>query len=193
MQKYLAPLILSLFLIGGPQLSAQRSGDASTAGFADRLWYGGGFILGFGSSNNFGLQETQFQFGISPMVGYKIFEELSVGPRAAFTYIHYRANLGGDVQTANPVTYALGIFGRFKIIPTLFAQVEYENENQALFAVGVNDIQVARRIRDNVYLGGGYTSGGIWATEIVLLYNVNQPNNVVQQPFVIRFGFTRNF
>ncbi len=189
MWKY-ALLFLCLFALLSHDLSAQRKRSRSSDNsFTDKLWYGGGFILGFGGNGN----QTQFQFGLSPMVGYKISDRFSLGPRLALTYIHFRDNSFGELETANPVTYGLGAFGRYKFTDTFFGHAEYEYENGAVFTTTLNGLDVLRRVRDNVYLGIGYNSGGVWASEILLLYNVNQPNNAIEQPFVIRFGFTKDF
>lgn len=157
--------------------------------FASRLWYGGGVNIGF-SGGNF---ESIFQLGVSPMVGYKIFEEFSIGPRVALQYTHYRTELGGRVETANPVSWAAGVFTRYKLFRSIFAQAEFEFENAAVFSFGVDGLEVLRRERNNFYVGAGYNSGGEWGYEILLLYNTTQANNDINSPFVFRFGFTRNF
>ena len=50
--------------------------------FVGRLWYGGGFNIGFGGYNGF----SSFNFGLSPMVGYKIVRPLSAGVRVAYDF-----------------------------------------------------------------------------------------------------------
>ena len=77
-----------------------------SGGLGHKLWYGGGFNLGF-SGNSF---QSLFQIGISPMVGYKITEEFSVGPRASVQYNYFRVNDGGQVLRASPITWAAGAF-----------------------------------------------------------------------------------
>jgi hypothetical protein len=159
-------------------------------GFAHRLWYGGGFTLGF-AGNQF---ESLFQLGISPMMGYKIFEQLSVGPRVSLTYSYYKVNYGGGrVEKAQPLNWSVGAFARYKIIPIIFAHVEYEYENAAVFVYNPN-LEVLRRNRDNTYIGAGYNSGnGLWGYEILLLYNLNTPENSIELPINLRFGITYNF
>jgi hypothetical protein len=165
----------------------------STSSLADQLWFGGGFNLGFTGSNGVNL----FQFGLSPMMGYKIFEPFSVGPRVAVQYNHYRARtFNGSVDSANPFSWAVGAFMRYKIIQSIFVHTEFELENQPLVTVEVDRLSVARSERNNVYIGGGYTSGqgtGTFGYEIVLLFNLNQAENTVDLPYTIRFGFTYGF
>lgn len=158
--------------------------------FASHLWYGGNVGLGFSSSSF----ESLFQITIAPMIGYKVFEQLSVGPRVSITYINYRYKFGGNVSSANPVSFSLGLFTRYKLFRNFFAHGEYEFENTPFFSFTNNgNIEVIRQQRTNTYVGAGYNSGSAFAYEILLLYNLTLPENTVQSPFNIRFGFTYNF
>ncbi len=168
---------------------AQSRNSKKENAFTSRLWYGGGLNLGFSGSQF----ESIFQLGVSPMVGYKIFEEFSIGPRVGIQYSHYRSNLGGRTETANPLSWAAGVFSRYKIMRTIFAHAEYEFENAALFSYGVDGLEVLRRERSNFYVGAGYNSGSTFGYEIVLLYNTLQPQNEIESPFRLRVGFTYNF
>lgn len=159
--------------------------------FASRLWYGGNLILGY-SGGNF---ESLFQVGISPMVGYKVFEGLSIGPRASIIYSAYRLDLGTEVDKSNTVSWAVGVFARYKIIRSIFVHTEAELEDTPIYLFNGSTLEVFRRQRNNFYVGGGYNSsqGGGFGYEIMLLYNLNQPDNDVESPFDIRVGFTYNF
>lgn len=194
MKKAIKISALLLALVVSLQISAQAqsrsSRQESSNDFASQLWYGGGINVGF-TGNSF---ESIFQLGLSPMVGYKLFDEFSIGPRVAVQYIHYRTDLGGrGVETANPVSWAAGVFSRYKFFPTIFAHVEYEFENAAVFTIGADGLEVLRRERNNFYIGAGYNSGGEWGYEILVLYNTLQPENDINPPFNFRFGITRNF
>lgn len=192
-------ILLAIFLtLGVISLHAQATIGTNvpkreTSSLMEQLWFGGSFVLGFSGGNN----SSFFQLGVSPMVGYKVFEQFSIGPRAALTYNHFRARVGnGSTDSANPFSYAIGAFARYKIIPSIFGHVEYELANEALVQRGFDELEVVRRQRNNVYIGGGYTSSqgaGTTGFEMLLLYNVNQPENLVEQPFVIRVGFTYGF
>jgi len=129
------------------------------------------------------------------MVGYKIFEQFSVGPRASLLYYSYRAELGGGkIGKANPLIWSAGAFARFKVIQAIFLHAEYEYKNDAFFSISGNEINVLREGVNNFYVGGGYnSSNGVWGYEISILYNVNAPENSIQQPFDYRIGFTYNF
>ncbi len=169
------------------------------SGFANKLWYGGNFNLGFSGSGETNL----FVFGLSPMVGYKIWNDVvSVGPRAGFTY-NFIKGRGSDlaIYKVNPTSWSIGAFARIKPIASLFAHFEYEYANTkvvyiddfGLLLVQNGEVVVDKVVRDNVYVGLGYTSGGLWAYEILLLYNVNAPDDDLTLPFDLRFGITYKF
>jgi hypothetical protein len=172
--------------------------------FVDRLWYGGGFILGLSGSQNSSL----FAIGISPMVGYKIFDELSIGPRISYEYNAYRVSISpNEVAKANPSSYAAGLFSRFKFLDfgnaNIFTHVEFELESEGNISDQNgfirldrdNQIIVDRVQRENFYVGAGYNSsgGGPWGFELLILYNVNEAENSIRSPINFRAGFTYNF
>lgn len=193
---FLLPLLLLLFLTTAQAQrrdGSQQRPSRSTSSLTQSLWYGGGFNLGFSGNGITNL----FQFGVSPMVGYKIFEEFSVGPRVAIQYNYYKSRTGnGGTDSAQPLSWAVGAFTRYKIIPSLFAQVEFEFENEPVVLIDIDRINVVRREQNNFYLGGGYTSSrgiGTWGYELVLLFNLNQSNSTIDLPYVLRVGVTYNF
>ena len=153
--------------------------------FTQKLWYGGGVNLGFQSFNGI----SQFLFGLSPMVGYKITDEFSMGPRAAVQYTYYKIN----AETAQPLSWAIGAFSRYKLFPSIFAHIEYEFEDRALAAYDGFELSIFRQARNNFYAGGGYHSGnGLWGYELVVLYNfLEEDFNDI--PFIIRAGITYKF
>jgi hypothetical protein len=210
-------LILALMLTASLTLDAQfgpgskrgkkrKKQDDSVAeyfdesGFKHRLWYGGGFNLGLSGNSVI----TFFGAGVSPMVGYKIIDPVSIGPRISFQYNHIKGiATDGRVRKVQPVSYSYGVFTRAKFLRMLFAHVEYEREhttgvltNQGLLEYDISTGKVAtfRDVRDNLYVGAGYNSGfGTWGFEILALYNVFTPENTLESPFSIRFGVTYNF
>lgn len=185
----------------GKKKSSKTDEYFDDSGFANKLWYGGNFTLGFAGSNN----QSQFAFGLAPMVGYKLVGDvISVGPRVGFEYNHIRvqASNGGPVYKASPLSYSAGAFARIKPFQNFFGHFEYEYQSaestdpdrDGYIEVNQNgDIVTERQPFNNMYVGAGYNSGGLWAYEIMLLYNVNQPGNTVDSPFDIRFGLTYKF
>ena len=182
-QKYFA-IVISFALCG---LCQQAQGQGVQE-LGDRIWWGGGFALGFSSFNSI----TTVQLGLSPMVGYKFNDRLSAGPRvsALLSYFSARTFTGPRDNKLAP-TWAGGIFSRYKLVSSLFAHVEYERENRAFVVQDISGLVVNRNNFNNFYIGGGYNSNG---GEILILYNLNTQTGFQRtSPFVFRFGFTRNF
>lgn len=145
-----------------------------------RFWYGGGVGLNFGS----GFNTSQFNFSISPMVGYKVTPEFSIGPRVELSYSHIRVGGGNNVEKFNFLDYGIGAFGRYKLFPQFFAHAEYQIESRK-FTDGTRDS------RNNFFLGGGYTSGGQIGYEISILWNFLE--DTADLPLDYRIAFTYNF
>ncbi len=189
-----ALLLSSLMLMAVNEIQAQRSGDTEEL---SPFWFGGGFNLGFSGGNG----QTVFNFGLSPMVGYRLFDQFSVGPRVALLYTNYtiRGFNGGDNANASPISWAVGLFGRYKVPlntrGSIFAHIEAELENEAFVQFVGNDLEVFRREVGNFYIGGGYSAGFPFAYEIYGLYNLNQRDVQfgIENPIEIRLGFTYNF
>ena len=169
-------------------------------GLAQQLWYGGGFTLGFSGNQ---IRRT-FTIGVSPMIGYKVFENFSLGPKGSILFNSLRGEtISGEVVKANPLAWSAGVFSRYKVFPAIFLQVEYEFEDAAFtvldgFGFPVRDadggMRIVRQSQNNFYIGGGYhSSAGIWGYEIVLLYNLNEREDVVDLPIDLRFGINYNF
>jgi hypothetical protein len=211
-RKYLLPLWIALSLVvAATPLHAQKSKSKRSSGvseylddkgnFASKLWYGGGFNLGFSGNNYYNL----FNLGVSPMVGYKVFPSFSVGPRFSLQYTYIKGiGTDGNIHKVQPISFSYGVFARYKFLRSLFAHVEYEHENAEFpyfngpylyYDASLAKIATERVSWDNVYVGLGYNSSGGngFGYEIMLLYNVTQPANSFDLPFDIRFGFTYNF
>jgi hypothetical protein len=211
MKKIMLFSLLALFFTAAStnEAMAQKKGKKKSSktdeyfddsGFKNKLWYGGSFTLGFAGGNT----QSQFAFGLSPMVGYKLVNDLiSVGPRLGFEYNHIRLQGNGNtVYKASPLSYSVGAFARIKPFDNFFGHLEYEHQSAESTDpdrdgyIEVNskgEIVTERQPYNNAYVGVGYNSGGLWAYEIMLLYNVNQPGNTVESPFDIRFGMTYKF
>ena len=165
-----------------------------SGGFKHRLWYGGNFNLGYGAND----QYSNFTIGVTPMVGYKIIGEWSVGPRIGVDYTYFKGfDQTGGVSSVNLVDYRAALFSRYKF-KSIFAHVEYEYANQAFPAIDPQTGQYTK-IRQGVwspYYGLGYTAGDLIGYEILVLYNQNKVNNnspTLSLPFDIRIGFNYKF
>ncbi len=175
-----------------------------SGGFKHRLWYGGGFNLGFSGNNSY----SQFNVGVTPMVGYKVLPFLSFGPRVGFDYTYIKGEtFDGSAlirRSSNLTTYSMGVFGRAKFLRyfLIHSELNYQSiESAFIDQLGYlaydaqNDkILTQREGRENYLLGGGYNSGdGLIGYEILFLYNFSIPTSSPQLPWDLRFGFTYKF
>ena len=94
--------------------------------FKDRLWYGADVTLNFFSVPG----GNAFNAGIAPMVGYKITDAFSVGPRIEILYRgeRYDINTGTDLKF-NSTNYGVGAFTRLKVFNQYFIHAEYQTLN----------------------------------------------------------------
>ncbi len=158
--------------------------------FGSNLWFGAGAQLGFQAGNN----QSFFQIGLSPIVGYKINNIVSVGPRGSIAYNSFKFATNVGDETEKFVTWSAGAFARAKILGQFFAHAEYSlmNERQRNFQTGELD-GVTRAIP---FLGGGLSQGGgIGAAgfEILLLFRLSGADRIGDSPFEIRSGLNYNF
>ncbi len=180
----------------------ETSKEASTFHLADHLWYGGGGTLNFNGGNNF----NYFVFGLSPMVGYKIIEPVSVGPRFSFSYNYIKGQaIDGKFYRSQPLSYSMGLFTRFKFLRSFFLHGEFEYESREVFFIDPlgylvidpveQKILTERISRENAYVGAGYNNGspGGWGYEVLVLYNFLIPEDSYELPFNIRIGLTYRF
>ena len=195
--QFVLPVCMLLAMTQNDALAQRSSTDRyfdESQGFTHRLWYGGGVILNFLSTGT----ESAFTLGVSPLIGYKITDNLSVGPRFAIIYTNYRLQTGFDqVTSTNLLDYGIGAFTRYKIFRSFFLHLEYGADNEE-FVNGYDsfddELITGREVRNNAFVGAGYNDGnGIWGYDIYLLYNTLAPENNVRLPIEFRFGLTYNF
>lgn len=159
--------------------------------FGSQLWWGTGAQLGFSASNN----TSFFQIGLSPIVGYKINDILSVGPRGSIAYNAYKVEFfGGGEQKEKYVTWSAGAFARAKVIFPFFVHAEYSLVNEREVNQLTGELQPLTRAIP--FLGGGISQGGgIGAAgyEILVLFRLSGNDRINDSPFEFRTGFNFNF
>jgi len=188
-------MLIFTLVIGINSADAQRRGKKKKkddteeyfddrGGFGQRLWYGGGVNFQLSSSTFGGSQMT---LGLSPMVGYKVNDILSFGPRISVDYTEF------FTEGVNPrfLWWGIGAFARGKFSESIFAHVEYQYQKLS----ELNDITPNFEVQpDNFFLGAGYhtSTGGAFGYEILVLYNVLEEDGT-SLPIEFRIGFTWNF
>ncbi|MES2565393.1 MAG: hypothetical protein V4565_00915 [Bacteroidota bacterium] len=149
--------------------------DFST--FKERLFFGGNVGAWFGSTT---------YVNLSPLVGYKINKELSVG--VGFTYNYYSQTYLGQRYTST--IYGSNTFARYFILENFFGQVGWDRLSVSDYT---SPIPNSRVWIDNILVGGGYrqpfSERGSFVAAI--FYNLNQtpltpyPNPIIQVGFNI--------
>ncbi len=169
---------------------------APAADEAGDIWYGAGATLGF-SATSF---SSFFRIGISPIVGYKLNNFLSVGPRASLIYnrFHYDETRVNPEITDNSITWSAGAFGRAKIYRGFFVHAEYSllSEKQFVLDQQTGAPVSERRTRPIPFLGAGLNQGGgVGATgfEILLLFRLSSREYINDAPYELRTGLNFNF
>ena len=159
--------------------------------FTDRLWYGADVSLGFTGFNG----QTSFRAGIAPMVGFKVTENLSVGPRAEVLYTAFRIANGGTDLKLNATDYGIGAFSRLKILQLYFLQFEYQRLNSEIpFLDNTGAIFSERDGNNHYFIGGGYTSSaGLVGFQVTALWDLSQEFTSTNIPIVTRIGLNYKF
>ena len=157
--------------------------------FSDRLWYGAGGILNFQGISG---AANRFQIGLSPMVGFKVTEHLSFGPRLEVNYVSTRIS---QSEKLNSVSVGAGLFSRLKLFQIIFLHAEYDFvwDDQFFRNPSTGEI-FSERVREaQLPLGIGYNNGyGGLGYEISLMYDVlNKDEGSI--PIVYRAGLTYRF
>jgi len=145
-------------------------------------WYYGGNI-GFSFWNNY------FYLSISPMVGYKITPQFSIGGKVGYAY----SSDSSVDPTFNTSSYGGSIFSRYRVIPQFylhgeFAYISYENA----YLKPLGGYTTERNWVPFLLLGGGFSqmiSPNVWAYAEILFDVINDENSPYKagDPF-ISFG-----
>ncbi len=127
----------------------------------DRVYYGGSIILSFGDVT---------RIGVYPMVAYKLNPKLSVGVELGYEYLEF------DDFDQSGNNYGGSVFGRYRIVPQLYAHAEYQMINYEIFTSSTTSE------RDWVpffLVGGGFSSklGANTWTYVEVLFDVLNDDN----------------
>lgn len=171
--------------------AAQQHADMYT-----RLFVYSGIGLGYSSYYGY----SNFNFSISPAIGYRINDRLSVGPGISYAYNYYGVDNGSSSSSTNSSvstsSFGVKLFAQLKVIDQFFIHAEYESTRAQFLAVDQNNRYVgtvSRQVQTPL-LGVGYRSqiSNRAAADIVLLYNFQDNYNSIYPNPVIRFNFLFN-
>lgn len=156
--------------------------------FGERIYLGGDFGLSLG--------RTQTFINLSPLVGYKLNEKLSIGAGPVFQYwqdqVIYIDNQSGFQyqKKVSSMIYGGKGFGRLFLFKDFFANAEFEYISADL---PIQEGLTERRWIPAIWAGAGYMiklnkKAGI---NIMALYNpiFDKQNSPYTSPFDVRVGF----
>jgi hypothetical protein len=134
----------------------------------DRLWFGGGVGLSFG---------TVTAIQIDPLLGYKVDQAGKFSVGTGISYWYYSDNRFVPALTNDG--YGYRVFSRYRPIPQLFGHVEFLHLNAQRYSV--LDQGLRRLWIPHLLIGGGYVQsmGGRSSLYFQVLWEVLQnPNSV---------------
>ncbi|MCK6648787.1 MAG: hypothetical protein L6Q66_03940 [Bacteroidia bacterium] len=145
--------------------------------FKDRVFFGGNLGLQFG---------TVTFVDVSPLVGYRITDNVSAGIGVTYQYYRYKDRFY-ELETN---VYGGRVFGRYMFTDYLFAHAEYEYLNLEAFDFFRRRVDV-----NSVLVGGGYyqrftSNAGVMA---MLLYNFTEDRYTPYTNPIFRIGFNIGF
>ena len=171
--------------------AAQEKAETNT-----RLFIYTGFGLGYSSYAGY----SQFSASISPALGIRLNDRLSVGPGISYAYNNYGFGNGSGATVASISTSSVGIkvFGQYRVIDQFLVHAEFENTRAQLLEVDANGYLtggVITRTIQTPLAGLGYRQqfSTRAAADILLLYNFQDNYNSIYSNPVIRFNFLFNF
>lgn len=178
---YIGLFCLVYLLLNLKVVKAQNNDTDSQSNrtYRERIFYGGGFGLQFGSSS---------LIDISPIIGYKLTPRFGIGVGASYKYYrirdyfakneHLKINVGGG-----------SVFARYFLLDDIFAHVEYE---KLIYKSTNGNFGYNVQSYTSYLAGAGYRQ---WISEhismnLFLLWNLNDtPDSPYTNP-IIRMGFS---
>ncbi len=187
-------LFLLLFLLStSAQAQRRRPNEPANTDnpFADKLWYGGFFGLGFGGT---GFSST-FSINLSPMVGYKVLPPLSLGPRLGVQYTYQKFQ---GVRAFNLFDFEIALFVRVHVFRGFFLHGELGSRSDNFIEFDGVNYTIFRRGRPVQNLGAGYNFSrgrGGFGQEVAILYDfyIGGDINTFENPWQYRFAITYGF
>lgn len=129
-----------------------------------KIYYGGYLNMSFG---------TYTVIGATPLVAYKVNPRFSVGTQ--FTYEYVKDKRYADVYENS--NYGISLFSRYRLMPQLYAHVEFSEMNYKLFYFDGGN---TRQWVPFLWLGGGYSqpiAPNVWFNAQVLFDVINHEHS----------------
>lgn len=178
-----------------PQREQERKAAQQKAETNTRLFIYSGFGLGYNSYAGY----SQFNGSISPALGIRLNDRLSIGPGFSYTYNNFgfANNAGQKVASISTTSVGVKVFGQFRVVDQFLVHAEYESTRAQLLEQDANGYLtggVVTRTIQTPLAGLGYRQqfSNRAAADILLLYNFQDSYNSIYSNPVIRFNFLFN-
>ncbi|QKG56045.1 hypothetical protein GKZ68_04965 [Hymenobacter sp. BRD128] len=151
--------------------------------------------IGLGYSSYYGL--SNFNFSVSPAIGYRVNDRFAIGPGISYAYNYYGQNNGnGTSSSVSTSSFGAKVFAQLRVIDQFFIHAEYESTKAQFLALDQYNhyVGIVTRQVQTPLAGVGYRSqiSNRVAADIVLLYNFQDNYNSIYPNPVIRFNFLFN-
>lgn len=182
-------ILIGLIVPVAIPLHAQTKKKKENIEFIDKLWVGGAI------NNNLRFGGGYFAFGLTPMVGYELVPNLSIGPFVRMDYHYERLSVSRPYYRYESLDIGPGIFTRLDVFQRFFGQIEYEHAFVQVpvtdFAGNIlfdSDLKALKEteVQNYVYIGVGYSTGENVRYSISLHYNVLDDVQYVRIPWDYR-------
>jgi len=177
-------LIFAILFMSVQTMVAQKSENSS---FKENAWYGAHVGIGFGASSD----RSDFSVKFAPLMGYRVLDFLSVGPRANISYQHTRFrdfNTGDPYLKLNFVDLGVGAFVRAEVFRQYFVQGELMYEQVEVLNTSLEEVKING---GNAYIGVGMNTGDQdFNADLMLMYDLNLQALRKANLIDLRFGFT---
>jgi len=148
-----------------------------------KFFFGGGIGLSFGQVD---------YVELAPLIGYRFLPKLDGGLQLIYQYQH-------DSRYAETLTfnnYGANVFARYFVVPTIFAEAEYQYLN---YEYPLATLDTARSTYNTFLAGGGYSApmghgaGFYFSALYDFSYNSSDLHSPYTDPWVLQAGVTVGF
>jgi hypothetical protein len=176
-------LLVLFSIIASSVLAQGENNSLKDVPFKERIVFGGGFGLSFGSNQDF--------FSVSPQIGYMLTKKLIAGTGITYRYTNFKV-VKPSIKLND---YGLNPFLRFLVYRNFYVQTEYEYLN---YEFPVTYSETTRKTFSSFLAGGGFIQpiGNKVALYFMALYNFSYKTpgpgeyTPYDSPLIIRAGIS---
>lgn len=174
MERLIITMLLAVVAITSNAQQGRRA-PKDTRPMSERLWFGGGVSLMFGTVTN---------LGVAPLVGYKVDPKGRLSTGLGMNYYYFSDNRYQPAYESS--SYGWSVFSRYRVIPQVYLHAEYNAQNYELYSPFTD--ATTREWVPFLLVGGGYAQqlGGRSFLTFQVLWDLIQDSRSPygSQPFI---------